>query len=82
MVPASLEEQWLTFFSASIKFPVESEAVVDEIQLKQCFFCLTRNMKDLELKDLKGIVQPFKFGRVTRPIRSGIINWRPDKFFL
>ncbi len=48
MVPASLEEQWLTFFSASIKFPVESEAVVDKIQLKQCF-CLTRNIKELGL---------------------------------
>jgi hypothetical protein len=29
----------------------------------------------------KGIVQPFEFGGLTRLIRSGIINWRPGKFF-
>jgi hypothetical protein len=28
----------------------------------------------------KDIVQPFEFGGLTRLIRSGIINWRPDMF--
>ncbi len=30
---------------------------------------------------MKGIVQPFTFGGVTRLIQSGIINWRPGKNF-
>jgi hypothetical protein len=30
---------------------------------------------------IKDIVRPFEFGGVTRFIRSGIINWRPGKFF-
>jgi hypothetical protein len=31
---------------------------------------------------LKGIVRPFEFGGVTSHIPSGVINWRPYKFFL
>ncbi len=31
--------------------------------------------------NIKGIVLLFEFGGVTRLIRSGIINWRPGKFF-
>jgi hypothetical protein len=30
---------------------------------------------------LKGIVRPFEFGGVPSFIRSGIINWRPGRFF-
>jgi hypothetical protein len=30
----------------------------------------------------KDIVRPFEFAGMTRLIRSCIINWRPDKFFL
>jgi hypothetical protein len=31
---------------------------------------------------LKGIVQIYEFGGVTRLTRSGIVNWRPGKFFI
>ncbi len=33
-------------------------------------------------EELKSTAQPFKFGGVTRLIRSGIINWRPVARFL